>query len=80
MTGAWAIVVGVALAASPVRPDWLGWLGIAAGAALTVGSMEFVGRAGDRGWSVAERLMPYAYLAWSAWLVLLGLVLVLDIR
>ena len=47
--------------------------------ALMVGSLEFVGRDGDRGWSVAEKLVPIAYLAWSGWLIVLGLVLVIGI-
>lgn len=79
LSGAWTIVVGVALVASPVHPDWLGAIGALIGAALMVGSLEFVGRDGDRGWSVAERLVPVAYLAWSAWLVALGLVVLLGI-
>ncbi len=79
LTGAWTIVVGLALSASPAHPDWLGWIGVVVGAALMVGSLEFVGRDGDRGWSVAERLVPIAYLAWSVWLVALGVVLVLGI-
>jgi hypothetical protein len=78
LTGAWTIVVGVSLSASPVHPDWLGWIGIVVGAALVVSSLSS-SPGGDRGWSVAEKLVPIAYLAWSAWLVVLGLVLVLGI-
>lgn len=79
LTGAWTIVVGISLAVSAVHPDWLGWIGCVVGAALMVGSLEFVGRDGDRGWWVAEKLVPIAYLAWSVWLVALGVVVLLGI-
>ena len=80
LTGAWTMAVGVGLVASPAHPDWLGLAGVIVGGLLVVGSLEFVGRAGDRGWSVAERLVPIAYVAWSAWLVVLGLALLLGLR
>jgi hypothetical protein len=79
LTGAWTVVVGLALVGSPAHPDWLGWLGLAIGCLLAVGSLEFVGYPGERGWPVAERLVPIAYLAWSIWLVALGAALVLGL-
>jgi hypothetical protein len=75
LSGAWTFVVGIALVASPAHPDWLGLIGLPIGVALMVGSLEFVGRPGERGWSVAERLVPVAYLAWSGWLVAFGVVI-----
>jgi hypothetical protein len=36
-------------------------------------SLEFVVRA--RGWKLAERLTPIAYVAWSAWLIATGVAL-----
>ena len=36
-------------------------------------SLEFVGR--SRGWAVAEKLTPPAYVAWSLWLIATGVVL-----
>ncbi len=80
LTGGWTAVVGLALIVSPAAPDLLGWLGLLLGAALIVGSLEFVGRAGPRGWTVAERLVPIAYTAWAIWLLALGVALVLDLR
>jgi hypothetical protein len=41
--------------------------------ALMLCSLEFVGR--GTGWTVAERLTPPAYVAWSLWLIATGLVL-----
>jgi hypothetical protein len=79
LTGAWTIVVGLALMSSSAHPDWLGWAGLVIGALLAIGSLEFVGYPGDRGWPVAERLVPIAYLAWSAWLVVLGVAVLLGL-
>jgi hypothetical protein len=38
-------------------------------------SLEFVGRVGDSGWRLAERLTPIAYIAWSLWLMAIGVAL-----
>ena len=80
LTGAWTSVVGLALVSSPDAPDLLGWLGVGLGVALAFGSLEFVGRSGPRGWSIAERVVPIAYIGWSLWLLALGVVLLLDIH
>jgi Domain of unknown function (DUF4386) len=80
LTGAWTSVIGVALVISPAGSDILGWLGVVLGLALALGSLEFVGRAGARGWSVAERVVPVAYIGWSVWLLVLGVTYLLDIR
>ena len=79
LTGAWTSVVGLALIASPEAPDVLGWLGVALGLAVAFGSLEFVGRSGSRGWPLAERVVPIAYIGWSLWLLALGIALVLGI-
>lgn len=71
-TGAWTALVGVALMVSPEGVDLLGWAGVLLGLLLMAGSLEFVGRPGDRGWAFAERLVPLAYLGWSIWLIALG--------
>jgi Domain of unknown function (DUF4386) len=80
LTGAWTGVVGLALIASPTGSDILGGLGIILGLALVVGSLEFVGRSGDRGWSVAEKLVPIAYVGWSVWLLALGVMFLFDLH
>jgi hypothetical protein len=51
----------------------LGVVGIVIGPALMLCSLEFVGR--SSGWTVAERLTPPAYVAWSLWLIATGVVL-----
>lgn len=72
-TGFWTILIGIASTQSSVLPSWLGIVGIVTGIALVVCAFEFVGRAGDAGWKVAETLTPIAYVVWSLWLIADGL-------
>lgn len=72
-TGAWTILVGAAITQSTVAPTWLGALGIVVGAVLMVCSLEFVGPTERSGWKVAATLTPVTYIAWSLWLVALGI-------
>jgi Domain of unknown function (DUF4386) len=71
LTGAWTTLAGVALTQSAVMPGWIGVLGIVIGPVLALCSLEFVGGR-ERGWAVAEELTPPAYMAWSLWLVAVG--------
>jgi hypothetical protein len=78
LTGAWTILVGVAmLQSSPFEP-WLAWPGIIIGLSLIVGSLEFVGRFEEQGWKLASVIVPIAYIAWSLWLIVSGVVLVVG--
>jgi hypothetical protein len=45
--------------------------------ALLIGSLEFVGPNEKDGWPVAGSIVPIAYIAWSLWLVAMGIVLLL---
>ena len=76
LTGAWSLLAGVALTQTAEVPGWVGVLGIVIGPMLMLCSLEFVGRSGDRGWSVAEKLTPVAYTVWSLWLVIAGVALI----
>ena len=38
-------------------------------------SLEFVGRGDEAGWKLAETLTPVTYIAWSLWLLALGIAL-----
>jgi hypothetical protein len=78
LTGAWTIVVGIGLIVAPGSLAILGWAGVLLGALLAAGSLEFVGRPGDRGWPFAEKLVPIAYLGWSAWLLAVGVAILLG--
>ena len=43
LTGAWTVLVGVAMLQSSTFDAWLAWPGIAIGLTLVAGSLEFVG-------------------------------------
>ena len=74
-TGIWSILAGVALIDSTVAPDWLGVIGVVIGPLFVLCSLEFVGRSGDEGWALAGSLTPITYIAWSAWLIAVGIAL-----
>ena len=68
LTGAWTLLVAVAMLQSSSFDDWLAWPGMAVGALLVVGSLEFVGRFEEHGCNLAATIVPIAYTAWSLWL------------
>src|SRR3954468_11894134 len=76
-TGLWTLLVGTcALQADLVSP-WLAIAGIVVGAVLMLCSLEFVGPAKENGWHLVGQLTPIAYIAWSLWLVGMGLAILL---
>jgi hypothetical protein len=77
LTGAWTLLAATSILASSLVPGWLGFIGLPIGVALLFGSLEFVGPNEERGWALAGVIVPVAYLAWSAWLVALGLTIAL---
>lgn len=77
LTGGWTVLTGVALIQATNTPGWLGVLGVVIGAVLLICSLEFVGAFEPRGWKLAGAAVPVAYIAWSLWLITLGIVLLL---
>jgi len=77
-SGAWTILVGAAIVQSGAVPWWIGLFGIVVGAVLALCSLEFVGGFEERGWRLAGAVTPFAYIAWSVWLVGTGVALVLT--
>ena len=77
LTGLWTLLTAASILATAVLPGWLGLLGLPIGAALAIGSLEFVGPSERDGWKVAGTIVPIAYIAWSLWLVALGAFLLL---
>lgn len=77
LTGLWTILVSASVLSSLAMWPWLGWIGLPIGAALVLGSLEFVGRNEKSGWSIAGTIVPIAYIAWSLWLIALGIGLIL---
>jgi hypothetical protein len=58
-----------------VVPGWLGLAGLRIGVALLLGTLEFVGPNEERGWPLAGAIVPIAHIAWSLWLVAVGVAL-----
>lgn len=77
LTGLWTIVVAVAVLSTTAIWSWLGWVGLPIGVALLIGSIEFVGSNEKAGWKLAGTIVPIAYVAWSIWLIALGIGLIL---
>jgi hypothetical protein len=75
LTGAWTALAGFAITQSDAVPGWLGLIGLAIGPVLALCALEFVGPNERRGWPVAEKLTPPAYVAWSLWLMATGVAL-----
>ena len=77
LTGAWSVLTGAALIQAANAPWWSGVAGIIIGALLMICSLEFVGGFEQAGWKLAEILTPIAYIAWSLWLIVVGVALLL---
>jgi Domain of unknown function (DUF4386) len=77
-TGAWTILVSVAMLQSSMFDPWLALPGIVIGSFLVLGSLEFVGPHEEDGWKLAGSVVPIAYTAWSVWLIATGVVLLIG--
>jgi len=75
-TGLWSLLIGIAVLGTDVIPSWLGWPGVVIGLGLIVGSVEFLGPNEERGWPLAGAAIPFLYTAWSAWLLVMGVELI----
>jgi hypothetical protein len=75
LTGGWTLLVAASILSTAVLPGWLGIVGLPIGVALLIGTLEFVGPNERDGWPLAGTLVPIAYIAWSIWLIALGVLL-----
>jgi hypothetical protein len=75
-TGIWSVLIGVGGIQGTALPTWLGWPGVVIGAGLAVGSAEFLGPYEERGWGLAGAAIPLLYIAWSLWLLAMGIALI----
>jgi hypothetical protein len=74
-TGLWTLLVAGSILTTAMLPAWLGFVGLPIGVALLVGTLEFVGPNERDGWALAGTIVPIAYIAWSVWLIALGVFL-----
>jgi hypothetical protein len=77
LTGLWTLLVAASILSTAVLPGWFGIVGLPIGVALLIGTLEFVGPNEKDGWQFAGTIVPIAYIAWSLWLIGLGLFLLL---
>jgi uncharacterized protein DUF4386 len=77
-TGMWSVLIGIGVVQGTALPSWLGWPGIVIviGVGLAIGSAEFLGPNEERGWSLAGAAIPILYIAWSLWLLAMGIALI----
>jgi hypothetical protein len=77
-TGVWTLLVSASILSSGALPAWLGIAGLAIGVALLIGTLEFVGPNEPAGWELAGTIVAIAYIAWSVWLILIGVILLIG--
>lgn len=77
LTGVWTLLVAGSIVSTAVLPAWLGFAGVPIGLGLLVGTLEFVGPNEEHGWPLAGTVVPIAYIAWSIWLIGIGIGLLL---
>ena len=75
-TGLWSVLIGIGVTQGTALTAWMGWPGVVIGAGLVVGSAEFLGPNEERGWGLAGAAIPFVYIAWSVWLLAMGIALV----
>jgi uncharacterized protein DUF4386 len=76
-TGVWTLLVAGSILSTTLVPAWLGIVGLPIGIALLIGTLEFVGPNERDGWPLAGTVVPIAYIAWSVWLITLGVFLLI---
>jgi hypothetical protein len=77
-TGLWTALAGAALIQSDLLHPLFGVVGLVLAPLFVLGSLEFVGPFEPRGWRLADTLVPFAYIGWSAWLLALGIGLLIT--
>ena len=77
-TGLWSILVAASILVGGVLPAWTAVAGVLIGLALLVGALEFVGPNERDGWALAGTIVPIAYIAWSIWMIVLGVLLLIS--
>jgi hypothetical protein len=69
LTGAWTILVSLAVMDAAIVSSWIGWVGLAPALGILAGLLE------PAGWKPAGAINAVGYLAWSLWLIALGVAL-----
>jgi hypothetical protein len=78
LTGAWTAFAGVGIVQSDVLHPAFGVVALVIAPLFVLGSLEFVGPFERDGWRPAAALVPVVYVAWSLWLLALGVALIVT--
>lgn len=71
-TSIWTAFVALAVAQSPLFSPWLGWIGLIPAIGIFMGIFE------ESGFKAAGAITAISYILWSIWLIVLGVVLLLN--
>jgi hypothetical protein len=66
-TSIWTLLVGIAMAGSPLFSPWLGWAALIPAAGIFVGLFE------EAGFKPAGAINAISYILWSVWLLAAGI-------
>ena len=76
LTGLWSILIGIAIVLGNALSVWLGWPGMLIGTGLVASSAQYLRPNEERGLALAGAAIPVLYIAWSIWLLGLGIALI----
>jgi hypothetical protein len=76
LTGLWSILIGIAIVLGDALSVWLGWPGMLIGVGLMASSAQYLRPNEERGLRLAGAAIPVLYIAWSVWLLGLGIALI----
>jgi hypothetical protein len=71
-TSIWTALVALAVTRSPLFSAWLGWIGFIPALGIFIGLFE------ESGFKAAGAITAISYILWSLWLIVLGVVLLLN--
>ena len=72
LTSIWTALIALAVTQSPLFSTWLGWIGFLPAIGIFIGLFE------EAGFKAAGAINAISYILWSLWLILVGIVLLLN--
>lgn len=72
LTSFWTTFIALAVIQSPLFSPWIGWIGFLPAIGIFIGLFE------ESGFKAAGAINAISYILWSLWLIVLGVILVLN--
>jgi hypothetical protein len=72
LTSLWTAFIALAVTQSPLFSPWIGWIGFLPAIGIFIGLFE------ESGFKAAGAINAISYILWSLWLVILGVVLLIN--